>query len=337
MKRAYIVIIFIVSTLLIVHSCKKNLDVAAKFEIGCGSCHLVPKIENIPKSVWEKKVLPEMAARMGHLVNNYNPIDNSMLENFYTRASGVYPEKPTISAQNWQLIHDYILSQAPDSVINTPSRSDRHSEFTQFEAHPLDFGQLRQFGGTTNIHFSSSKGKLLACNLYGNIFEYGTTQPIAPQFNSPIISIIEEDSLMYITEIGIMNPSEIPRGVLYRVSPSSVDTLYQELHRPVYTLRADLNEDGKKEILVCEYGHHTGKLSLLRKVDQNYQKETLVPLPGSIKVEVIDMNKDGKKDIVVLFAQGREGIYILYQNNNLKFTLDQVISLGPEYGSSWFE
>jgi hypothetical protein len=53
-------------------------------------------------------------------------------------------------------------------------------------------------------------------------------------------------------------------------------------------------------------------------------------------VEVVDMNGDGKKDIVALFAQGREGVYIFYQNDNLEFSVEQVIMMQPEYGSSWF-
>ena len=48
------------------------------------------------------------------------------------------------------------------------------------------------------------------------------------------------------------------------------------------------------------------------------------------------MDNDGKKDIVALFAQGREGIYIFYQKDNLEFSVDPVVLMPPEYGSSWF-
>jgi len=319
------------------NSCNSDVDAEAKYEKYCGSCHLLPDIENIPKSVWENKVLPEMGARMGHLYNDYNPYTSSMEENHFTRMSGVYPEKPTISSKDWQLIHDYVLNHAPDTILNIPSRSDRHSKLTQFEAKPLDFGPLRQFGGATSIHFDSLNNQLLTCGLFGNILQIGGTQLISRRFNSPIVSIIEKDTFRYVTEIGIMNPSEIARGNIYRISPSSTKMLYRDLHRPVYTLPSDLNDDGTKEILVCEFGNHTGELSMLRQVGERYEKQTLVSLPGSIKIEVIDMNHDGKKDIVALFSQGREGIYILYQDEDLQFTQDHAISLGPEYGSSWFE
>jgi hypothetical protein len=41
--------------------------------------------------------------------------------------------------------------------------------------------------------------------------------------------------------------------------------------------------------------------------------------------------------LVVLTAQGDEGITIFYQQDNLKFKSDRVIRFSPLYGSSWFE
>jgi len=30
----------------------------------CASCHMAPKIENLPKNIWENNVLPDMLTRM---------------------------------------------------------------------------------------------------------------------------------------------------------------------------------------------------------------------------------------------------------------------------------
>src|SRR5690606_20503160 len=43
------------------------------------------------------------------------------------------------------------------------------------------------------------------------------------------------------------------------------------------------------------------------------------------------------KDLVVLHAQGDEGVTVLYQEDRLKFRAERVIRLSPVYGSSWFE
>ena len=49
------------------------------------------------------------------------------------------------------------------------------------------------------------------------------------------------------------------------------------------------------------------------------------------------MDGDGKEDLVVMTAQGDEGIRIFYQKDNLEFKSDQVIRFSPVFGSSWFE
>jgi hypothetical protein len=76
---------------------------------------------------------------------------------------------------------------------------------------------------------------------------------------------------------------------------------------------------------------------MLVQNDAQMEKRTLLPVPGTIKVEIADMDKDGKKDIVVLAAQGNEGVYILFQKDDLQFDLKQALKLPPVYGSSWFE
>ncbi|MDF1698084.1 MAG: VCBS repeat-containing protein [Saprospiraceae bacterium] len=309
----------------------------SKYETYCGSCHKLPKIENITKSIWENDVLPEMAARMGYFYNDYDPYTNSMEENYFTRISNVYPQKQLIRTEDWNKIHDYILSHAPDSIAPTPIVVDKSYELTQFDALPMTASENSPFMGLTSIHYDSMASNIYVSDISGRIFYSDQFEKLKRRFNSPIVSIFTEDTCSYVTEIGIMNPSEIARGVLYKICENSTQRIADNLHRPVYTVPIDLDQDGVDELLICEYGHHTGAFTMLNKSNGEYQKETLISLPGSIKFEVADMNRDGRKDIVVLLGQGREGIYILYQSDDQTFDVDQVISLGPEYGSSWFE
>jgi len=147
----------------------------------------------------------------------------------------------------------------------------------------------------------------------------------------------QNEDALFVTAVGYMNPAEKPLGAIYRIQDETIDTLARKLHRPVFTEIVDINEDGKAEIFVCEFGNLSGQFSMLVEKDSKWESTILLPLPGAIKMEVMDMNQDGKKDIVVLTTQGKEGIYILYQENNLQFRLEQVFQLGPEYGSSWFQ
>jgi hypothetical protein len=129
----------------------------------------------------------------------------------------------------------------------------------------------------------------------------------------------------------------VPEGILSKIKAGVTDTIVNQLHRPVFTKLVDLNEDGMDELLICEFGDLTGELSLLEQVKGVYHKRSLYKLPGATKLEIVDMDGDGRKDIVALFAQGNEGIFILYQKENFEFDVKQAIQLAPQFGSSWFQ
>lgn len=339
MKKEILLLSF--SLILIFPACtfltEKQPDAESQYNTYCGNCHLAPEPSHIPKYIWEDNVLPEMAARMGYKYNKYNPLaKNSMEENLYIRLSNVYPKKSTIDSTAWKLIHDYVIALAPDTIPIDTLRSKRNFPLTLFKPTPLSLDE-KEIAVITSIHFKDSKDHFIIGDAYGDFFVWPASTDINLRFDSPAMSYIEKEEDLFVTEIGYMNPSEKPLGAIYRIQSESTDTLAKELHRPVYTEIADLNNDGKEEILICEFGNLTGELSLLVPSESGFEKRTLLPVPGTIKVEIVDMDKDGNKDIVVLASQGNEGVFILYGKGDLQFSTNQVIKLGPEYGSSWFE
>jgi len=302
----------------------------------CGSCHLTPDPANIPKSIWRNRILPEMAARMGYRYNNNDPFKFSMEENYYIKLSNAFPEESLIDSIQWKQIHDYVINLAPDSISNSPSRIGRNSDLSQFESSLRTLDSLKTTGGIVSINFDASSNKFLIGDINGKLHDGENPIPIRKASSSPIVSSFVDDSTLYLTEVGILNPSELSRGKIYSIKDKQITSIFNNLHRPVYTEVNDLNNDGNKEIIICEFGHHSGQLSMLIKRDSVFEKRTLLGFPGSIKVEITDMNGDGKKDIVALFSQGREGIYVFYQKDDLMFDVKQIIKMGPEYGSSWF-
>ena len=269
--------------------------------------------------------------------NGYNPLrKNTMEENLYIRLSQVYPEKPGIDSATWKQIHDYIIAMAPETIPIDSLRSQRNEVMDQFGAKPLSIDE-HELAMVTSILFNKSNHQFTIGNAYGEIFNSPESLDTSIHFNSPVMASIQKTETTYITEVGYMNPSEKPLGTIYRIKPNSIDTLARQLHRPVYTEINDLNEDGQEEILICEFGNLTGELSMLTASDTGFVKRTLLPVPGTINVEIADMDQDGKKEIIVLASQGNEGIFILYQTGDLQFGIKQVLKLGPEYGSSWFE
>jgi hypothetical protein len=107
------------------------------------------------------------------------------------------------------------------------------------------------------------------------------------------------------------------------------------LKRPVDMAYADLDDDGDEDIVVAEFGNHTGSVSLFVKHHRNsYQRKVLLPEPGSVSIQIDDLDNDGKKDIVVLMAQGDEGIDIYFNQGGNNFERKRILRFPPTYGSS---
>ncbi len=313
---------------------------AALYKTHCASCHILPKINDLPKHIWEQGVLPEMAARMGLLIEGNDPYVGLTFEEQGARMqSGIYPTRPLISKKDYENLSNYIISLAPDSLISK-EKSKPKQVLNQFRSNPIDVDGNR---GTfiSFLDYDSNKNLIITADLSGNITKIDaetSTITKLPNVGQPVTSYAKQGNNTYLTIVGYLNPSEIPRGYLQINNGKDNQILDNNLHRPVHTLIEDLNGDGTEEIVVCEFGHLTGSLSLFLKNDSlNYRKETLLNAPGTIRTIAKDMNADNKLDLVVLTSQGREGITIFYQTEDLEFVPETVLEFSPVYGSSWFE
>lgn len=334
--------VFLICFTLIFISCslKKEKREVELYNSYCASCHIAPAIEDLPKNIWEKEILPEMGARLGIKEKGYSPYARrSFREQGAIIASGTYPPKPIIPLEDWELLKKYIVSLAPDTLLNDVITSSE--ELTQFTPNPitLDSEKSTLF---TFMEYNKVKNKLVVGDIIGEVSTYDFNRnEIVPMwgFESAITSVIEKDSISFVTTIGILNPSDIIKGQLFSVQKGNIKPIINDVfHRPVHTLIHDLNKNGTDEIVVSEFGNLKGVLSILIKDEHGqYQKKILLNKPGAIRVVHKDMNGDNKEDLIVLSGQGDEGITILYQENDLSFRAEKVIRYSPVYGSSWFE
>jgi hypothetical protein len=306
----------------------------------CASCHLAPSIQSLPKQLWANQVLPEMGARMGIRDSTFNPYEGLSYDEYEAvLKSGIYTPAPIIQEKEWKLLKDYIIQQAPDS-LKMPENEIMNKSLSAFIPTPVSidavssplFTFLNIDGGSGAIKLGDMKGVL---STYDFIHD---TLAIDGNFSRPITAYNTLKNVEYITAVGVLNPTELVSGKIFRVYDKQVTAIPEILHRPVHTLVEDLNNDGIDEIIVSEFGYLTGSLSLLKQKDgDTFEKQILMGLPGAIRVIIKDMNADGKKDIVALFSQGDESITIFYQGNNLSFRSEKVIRFSPIYGSSWFD
>ncbi len=314
------------------------LTIEEEFLATCGNCHLPPDPRAITKEIWREHVLPNMAVRVGLAYGDYDPTAGlNMEEQYRTTLAGVYPGAPTVDSATWWRVHDYILALAPAEIPVDTLRERRNALLEGFEPRNVSIGA----GGqpfVTSIAYQPEGGGVMVGDMRGRSFRLPAAEPARPTYGSAIVGYREGGTAgVYVTEVGIMEPSEVPAGRVSLLTDSGSTVLAAELHRPVYAVGADLDRDGVEEVLVCEFGYHTGQLTLLVKEGNAYAKRVLLDLPGTIKVEVADLNGDDHLDVIVLASQAQEGIYAFYGDGELGFERDELVRLGPESGSSWFE
>ncbi len=91
------------------------------------------------------------------------------------------------------------------------------------------------------------------------------------------------------------------------------------------------------DVVTCEFAKWTGKLSWWKNLGNgNFERTILRNKPGAVKAYIKDWNNDGKNDIIALFGQGDEGIFIYYNQGDGKFSEEAVLHFPPSYGSTFF-
>lgn len=311
----------------------------------CASCHLFPDPALLDKHTWEKQVLPGMGYRFGI----YSGLDrDSLLEKGVAgkmvNAAGIFPAKQVISDEKWAAIKQYYSDHAPEK-LNTQTRAVSDSPVL-FEPVFPEFKLARP--AITALSFDEISETLLLsdCSLENHstihIFNKHLKLITTLGLPHPIANMTFRRDTLYILMMGHLIPSDEPAGSLLKAIKDAngnykgYTQVLKHLKRPVDVAYADLDCDGDEDILVCEYGNHTGGLSLFMKENNKYKKRVLQDGAGPIRVIIQDMNQDSYKDIVLLTAQGDERIDILFNNGKGKFSEKRVLRFPPVYGSVSF-
>ncbi len=322
-------------------SCKNGTEKKelVLYETHCASCHIAPKIQDLPKDIWKNAILPEMAARMGIRENGYDPYKGA---NFTEQAAmiktGIYPANATIDPDDWKLLKNYIISMAPDS-LPAMKREPISSTLSSFKVHPIQLDDKASsrysflgIDSHSHIRLGTSGGRLFTYDLAEDSLIFNK------KLRTPLVDFDQGQQHGYATLVGSLVPTAINSGAVVELVDDRVGQVLANLHRPVHTLVTDLNENGQEELVVSEFGDLTGQLSLfVKNKDGLFEKKTLLLRPGIIRVIAKDMNNDQRLDLIVCNSQGDEGISILYQEKDFSFREEKVIQFSPVYGSSWFE
>jgi hypothetical protein len=278
-----------------------------------------------------------MASRMGIIYPNYDPLRGlTDEERLIVKKNRIIPDEPVLTNEEYAKIVNYILNIAPDSVALDEKRLTRNSTLKQFVRQDIQINDKTP-SLITGLEYNTTTKTLWIGDFYKKVYNWqydkGVTKVV--DSNSPVVDFNFYKGDTYFTEIGKLYPTELSTGSYSQLKDSTSSPLVTALHRPVHTEIEDLDNDGVPEIVVCNFGNKTGSLSLFKKDRAGkYAEQVLMPLAGAIKCYIKDMDGDGKKDIVAMFSQGDESVWIFYQKDKLKFKAKRVLRFPPNYGTT---
>ena len=303
----------------------------------CQTCHLLPKPELLDKETWVKEALPHMAPWLGVAKLKLA----SRQDGLRLAASGVLPPAPMLSEKEWRAIHAYYGSVAPPEPLTHTNKPVAKLGLPLF--------RVRTLRTTTNVPFTSLV-RVDATNkhLYVGDAQEKSLKALRPDgqvlYSIPVDSAPVDLSIqrtnLIVTLIGRTFPSDELAGQVWSVSFTNgapeVKRLLRGLPRATHTAIADLNGDGREDLIVCGFGNSLGRLSWFENQGEgNYSEHVLLNGAGAIQSFVHDWDGDGRPDVAVLRGQAREGVEIFY-NRGTRFEEVPVIELPPSYGcASW--
>jgi hypothetical protein len=260
--------------------------------------------------------------------------------------SNFYPSHSLLNLDQWQSIIDYYTATSPDSLPGQDRRRSIQMQLPFFTVWQPEF--VYQNAGTSFVKIDTSDP--LHSVIVGDvprksIYFYNRQLEITDSVRcGPVVNIDFGQNKMLACNIGVLNPNNGKFGkgqfinkVGGKMKLDSIP-LFDNLRRPVQLSSADLNNDGKPDYILCEFGNLIGELSWMENRGNNkFVKHVLRAAPGAIKAYVDDYNHDGAPDIWVLFAQGEEGVFLFTNKGNGDFETKEVLRFPPAYGSSYFE
>ena len=191
--------------------------------------------------------------------------------------------------------------------------------------------------------------------LTGRPYERNGSLQVAAQLNNPAFitrTDFDKDGIgdYFVGDLGEFLPADHTRGAvvwLRGTKEGKFDALELDGWPRVAAIElADFNGDGTLDPVVAAFGwRKVGNVTLLENHTTDYAKPSFTarvvdPRPGAIRAIPSDLNKDGRPDLVALFAQQFEEV-VAFINNGTKevgFT-PQVIYKAPHpnWGSSGIE
>ncbi len=322
-------------------SATSTTQVESLLSLHCGRCHEVPGLTDLPTPIWRDHVLPHMAARLGIYPPHGRFSRDSMLGQGPGRElhQALFPAQPLLSSDEWAQIADFFLSNSPQSFppAQLPALGPLANATSHTVSLPLPAPATTMIQALSNGDWAigeANLGQLLVLDpVTWKVKQTASVGEAATQ-------LVEFKDGFLVNVMGSFSPKDGPTGYLLALPAQThapANFWIDSLRRPVSFTVADLDNNGAMEWLVAEFGKWLGGLTLYQQQGPHkWKATTLWNEPGATQIDCRDVDDDGDLDLVVLFSQGREGIWCFQQTNPLEFQAKQWLAFPPSSGSTSF-
>ncbi|MFN0066507.1 MAG: FG-GAP repeat domain-containing protein [Limisphaerales bacterium] len=305
----------------------------------CATCHQLPRPEQLDRQAWVEGVLPWMMGLLG-LAPEVLPGGR---EGERIRRSGMVLPQAAMSRDDWWDIVAYYVAGAPTNrpasvaggepalwpgVQAQPVRVGGDDPQTLLvQAAPAQGGFWLSDGRTSELRLLTAAGEERA----------------ARRLPSPAVSLAEGAHGLVAACIGRFSPTEEALGSVVRVPltdglPGEPAVLLRDLPRPVHVAEADLNRDGRPDLVVSMFGWYSGRFAWFEALAEGgYREHVLLPRPGALRAEIRDLTGDGRPDLAVLVAQATEALFLYVNDGRGGFLSRIALERPPSHGHTSFE
>ena len=302
--------------------------------IYCKSCHQYPAPSLIDKHTWTYGVLPGMAKQL-------------KLENFFGKY-GVTPFS-VIAPGDFEDIVAFYKKEAPEKLVSPKSAAVTDWAIFSLEKPKNVSHAEGDDANTTLLAYNPKDKKLYSGDLRNNIYRWNekleptlVAKMPTPAVGANFYTTDTHKNRALITCIGILNPNDLLKGSIIDIGLDRNETkplvIADSLPRPVKTISADFNKDGLLDYVTCGFGRNIGGLYLFtQQQNHTYKREVIRAAPGSEQIFTGDFNNDGYTDLICLFAQADEGIWMFLNDKKGGFITKDILHFPPIYGSSSFQ
>lgn len=301
----------------------------------CTKCHALVPVELLTKDVWTTHTLPAMARYFS--ISTYGT-------DYYKKDT----DTAGLSLVEWQSIVSYYKKLAPDTLAAAKPPMPLANDWAGFTLKKAP--RVADICFTTLITANPEIDKIYTGDVVAsNLSEWSPQLKLGKTINlpSPVVNLnftldTAGNRQAIISCIGRLDPIDFPNGSIFSTNLSGASNLTQldsELPRPVQTVSADFDRDGRNEIVICAQGGLKGGVYLLKlKPDhKSYGKTSISERAGAVQAVTGDYNSDGYPDLMVLYGTTDEGLTLYVNNRKGGFVAKDLLKFPPVYGSTSFQ